>query len=423
MGNSPSVIRDESANGSVDTTIPAPGCFTLYENNNYTGCKATRCAGDVQLNCSQGDNIGKCDIMPCADNCKMDDGGCFGFGDKGSSIKVGLDSVVTLYKDTNHSGNSTEYRTNLDSLYDFNDSASSWKIQKDCDKETWLWDSDCSNQSSNTINSFNMDSKKNIYCNKANLQSDSRCQNWCKEINNQRGCKDSLKVYCNDPNNITSDFCRSWCTKNAPECDQGAINYCKNHLDNTTFCGCFDDNMRSQVPDSLEDLFYGGSNTTGSNNRAICWSKACVDQNGYMTQNMKDLLDACPSCYQVSAANQNSLNNINNSKININAIQSCNVTNNSSTSTSIKTPTSTTTTTSGIESDTIPEIKSLFNFNNSNIKSTMNSILPNIHFPINFNSYSLIEEDLFILLIILFILLIIIITNIFSIKNKIPRRY
>ena len=89
MGPKQSIYRHGSAQGDVDNNTPPPGCFTIYEDSNYRGCKATRCANDIQENCSQSDNIGQCHQMPCADNCKMinSESECVGFSDRTSSNK------------------------------------------------------------------------------------------------------------------------------------------------------------------------------------------------------------------------------------------------------------------------------------------------------------------------------------------------
>jgi hypothetical protein len=34
--------RISEAQNASDTSIPPAGCFTLYENNDYKGCKVTR---------------------------------------------------------------------------------------------------------------------------------------------------------------------------------------------------------------------------------------------------------------------------------------------------------------------------------------------------------------------------------------------
>jgi hypothetical protein len=412
MGPKQSLIRDESARGSVDNNTPPRGCFTLYEDSNYRGCKTTRCANQVQDNCEQGDNIGQCHQMPCADNCKVN-GNCAGFADKTSSIKVGTGTIVTLYDDNYHGGKSVEYRTDDDYLNDRNDKPSSWKAKKDCDHNTWLWDSDCYEKKSFTVNNSDMDDKRNKYCNSQNINEHTECKNWCSKLNNQSKCIDSLKEYCNKSENITNSVCKDWCIKNSPECDQGAINYCKTHLDDTTFCGCFDDNMRTIVPDELETLLYGGNNSYGNNNRAICWSKTCGD-GGYMTQSMKGLVNACPECYQVTANNKILIENADRSKILTNLIQSCNTSNNNP-------PNDNPSNNNQPPSNDTPSKKSLFQIENSNIKTFIQNLNLETKFPIEYDYFILNEEDLFILLCILLITLIFVIYNLF-IKTKLQRK-
>ena len=281
-----------------------------------------------------------------------------------------------------------------------------------------------------------IDKNKSILHNKCNNQqlrwgdkdNIDTCTNWCMISNNQPNCKDSIKPFCNDKNNITTPFCKDWCMKNSPECDQGAINYCKIHLDDTTFCGCFDDNMRNIVPDDLETLLYGGNDSYGNNNRAICWSKTCAD-GGYMTQSMKILTDACPECYQVTANTKLLFENVDSSKINTNIIQSCNISKNTPSNTTnppngiASSPNNTTSSSNNITSssnDTTIK-KSLFQIKNSNIKTFIENLNLETKFPIEYDYFLLNEEDLFILLCILLIILIFIIYNLF-IKKQLSRK-
>jgi len=254
-----------------------------------------------------------------------------------------------------------------------------------------------------------IDNNRSILYNKCNNQQlhwDDKdnidtCTNWCLQSNNQPNCKDSIKSFCNNKNNITTSFCKDWCIKNSPECDQGVINYCKTHLDDTTFCGCFDDNMRKIVPDELETLLYG------NNNRAICWSKTCTD-GGYMTQSMKNLVDACPECYQVSANNKILIENVDRSKIQTNLIQSCNTSNNTPLN---NTPSNNTPQNNNQQSNNRSSKESLFHIDNSSIKQFVRDL--NMEIPIEFGNYLLYEEDLFILFIFLLIISIIIIKYLF----------
>ena len=411
MGSTPSKEDDTVMDGDwgqtpINDLNPDKGCFTIYQHSNYGGCGVTRCANQEQSNCSQGDNIGQCHQMPCAENCTVGNDGCWGFGDEASSIKVGEGAVVTLYDDTYHNGKSSEYRSNRTTLDDQNDIASSWKVKKDCSNPIWLWDTDCYDKKNWTINNLNMAQKRNEACNDKNLNDDLQCKNWCMKSANQSDCKDALKSFCNNKNNITTSFCKDWCKKNNPDCDQGAINYCKTHLDDTTFCGCFDDNMRTIVPDDLETLLYGGTKSAGNNNRAICWSKTCTD-GGYLTQSMKDLVDTCPECYQVTANNKILIDNVDRSKIDVKLIQSCNTSNNIPPN---NTPPNNDT------SNTLSK-KSLFQLDNSNIKTFIQNLNLETKFPIEYDNFLLNEEDLFILLCILLITLIFIIYNLFIKKN------
>jgi hypothetical protein len=258
-----------------------------------------------------------------------------------------------------------------------------------------------------------IDNNSSILYNKCNNQQLSwgdrdninTCTNWCLKSNNQPNCKDSIKSFCNKSENITTSFCKDWCIKNSPECDQGAINYCKTHLDDTTFCGCFDDNMRTIVPDELETLLYGGNNSYGNNNRAICWSKTCGD-GGYMTQSMKGLVNACPECYQVTANNKILIENADRSKILTNLIQSCNTSNNNP-------PNNNPSNNNQPPSNDTPSKKSLFQIENSNIKTFIQNLNLETKFPIEYDYFILNEEDLFILLCILLITLIFVIYNLF----------
>ena len=401
---------------------PEPGCVTLYESVNYGGCSATRCANEDPPS-----------VMPCADDCTSDKTsknptGCWGFGNDTTSLKVGQGTVLTLYNDSYGAGTKYEYRANSAYIGDKpNNEASSFKIQKDCDNPIWVWDSDCYDKKSFTFNNSDMNDKRNKYCNSQNLNNNSQCRNWCSNLNNQPNCKNALKEYCNKSENITNAVCKDWCMKNSPECDQGAINYCKTHLDDTTFCGCFDDNMRRIVPDELETLLYGSTNSYGNNNRAICWSKTCGD-GGYMTQSMKNLVDGCPECYQVTAKNQILLENVDRSKIQTNYIQSCNTSNtslNNNTSSSNNNTSSSNNNTSSSNDNTSssndnPSKKSLFQIDNSNIKKFIQNLNLETKFPIEYDNFLLNEEDLFILLCILLIILIFIIYNLF-IKKQLQR--
>jgi hypothetical protein len=119
-----------------------------------------------------------------------------------------------------------------------------------------------------------------------------------------------------------------------------------------------------------------------------------------MTQSMKDLVDGCPECYQVTAKNQILLENVDRSKIQTNYIQSCN--------------------TSNTSSNDIPSKKSLFQIDNSNIKKFIQNLNLETKFPIEYDIFLLNEEDLFILLCILLIILIFIIYNLF-IKKQLQR--
>ena len=159
--------------------------------------------------------------------------------------------------------------------------------------------------------------------------------------------------------------------------------------------------MRKIVPDELETLLYG------NNNRAICWSKTCTD-GGYMTQSMKNLVDACPECYQVSANNKILIENVDRSKIQTNLIQSCNTSNNTPLN---NTPSNNTPQNNNQQSNNRSSKESLFHIDNSSIKQFVRDL--NMEIPIEFGNYLLYEEDLFILFIFLLIISIIIIKYLF----------
>jgi hypothetical protein len=259
--------------------------FTLYEHDNYGGCYATRTAEQNQGNC-EGDALGRCNKMPCADNCGGS--GCWGFGDRTSSLKVEDGAVLYLYEHQNYEGKKTSFRGDWASMPGgWNDSASSWEVKKDCNHEKWLWDSDCESGRSNTENSGSIQQKRQNRCNNADLNSDGQCRNWC--WNNQGKCENSLSNYCNNKDNVTNSNCKKWCTSG--KCDIGAAEFCKNNLSNDSFCGCYDDNAKAALPQNVRDM------PEIKNSRAICFSSKCISE-GYVPRNTSILTSACPKCIQ-----------------------------------------------------------------------------------------------------------------------------
>jgi hypothetical protein len=345
-------------------------CFNLYENINYGGHVARRCAHQAQNNC-KGDNIGRCNIMPCAADVTDK---CWGFGDETSSLKVDEGVLLKLYQDVDYGGSVWEYRGDHPKLDYANDKPSSWEAKKDCEHSKWLWDDDCFNKKSFTINNSNMNQKRNDYCNKQNLNNNSQCKNWCFQENNKKDCKDALQNYCNDENNVTKPECKIWCKQsgNGGKCDSAVVSYCNNHLEDSNFCSCFDDNMRQIVPDSLQDTLFGGSANYGTNNRAICWSKLCGIE-GYKTLSMLESSNTCPACYMVSANNEIDINNIDKSKISANFLQNCsngqivNSTTNSNTATDSTTPTDSNTPTNSNTTNIIDNINNYISTIDKNI--------------------------------------------------------
>ena len=199
--------RDTDAQGSTDTSRPPAGCFTLYEDNDYKGCKATRCASSNQqceVKAPMANSIGQCGIMPCADNCRMinSDNNCVGFSDRASSIKVGEGTVVTLYNDNFHGGGSAEYSSDSSSLGSMNDLVSSWKAKINCNNDNFRFSEDCLEKTDHTINNSNIYQDNDNYCNSDRALQDN-CKQWCK--NDKSNCThvlnaESCLVYGNDIN-------------------------------------------------------------------------------------------------------------------------------------------------------------------------------------------------------------------------------
>ena len=318
-------------------------CMTLYEHGNFDGKRATRCSSQQQSGCS-GDSLGRCSIMPCAD-----DGGskCWGFGDETSSVKVDDGMVLNLYKDKNYGGDKLTYTGgNYGTIQaGWNDSVSSWELKKDCSKNKWLWDNDCETRKSNTINNTNQEYNRQSVCSNASLGSDSNCKNWCFKGQNQQYCSSSIGAFCNDPNNTTSVECRAWgeIPTNKVAYDVMATNYCNSHLSDNDFCSCFENNARNKLSVEEQTLLYGGVQSNSTNNRAICWSKNC-GVHGYQTNSMYSATNACPKCYQVSSNNKTTIENINKSVIDAKSVQTCTVNDNSTSIVANTTPPPTTTT-------------------------------------------------------------------------------
>lgn len=243
--------RDSNAQGSTDTSRPSAGCFTLYEDNDYKGCKATRCANQQQTNCSQGDNIGQCHQMPCADNCRMinSDNECVGFGDRASSIKIGEGTVVTLYNDNYHGGGSAEYSSDSSSLGSMNDSVSSWKAKINCNNDNFRFSEDCLEKKDHTINNSNIYQDNDNYCNADRALQDN-CKQWCK--NDRSNCTpvlnaESCLVYGNDINqnnclnsNKVNDVSKYYYAE-----AYNSINGNNTCKDQNSFC--YDDNLCSNI--------------------------------------------------------------------------------------------------------------------------------------------------------------------------------
>jgi hypothetical protein len=242
--------RISEAQNASDTSIPPAGCFTLYENNDYKGCKVTRCANQDQgctVKAPMVNSIGQCGIMPCADNCGGNE--CFGFSDKTSSIKVGEGTVVTLYKDNFHKGDWVEYGADQPSFLDsYNDTISSWKAKIDCNNNNWRFSQDCLEKKDHTINTENIYKDNDKYCKDKAL--DSNCKQWCKNPNSNCTAilnAESCLVYGNDIN-------RNNCLISNNVNDVNKYYYAEayNSINGNNTCKdqnsfCYDDNLCSNI--------------------------------------------------------------------------------------------------------------------------------------------------------------------------------
>ncbi len=379
-------------------------CMTLYENINYDGHYAKRCSSQYQSNCetrpSMTHNLGQCGIMPCADDVY---GKCWGFGDETSSVKIDPGMVLTLYNDTYHQGWSQNITSNVDKLGDQNDKPSSWKLKKDCYNSGWLWDNDCALKRENTINNDKMDEFKYKYCNSQKDFNNPECKLYCfSNDNNKNECKTFVTGYCKDPNHLNEKVCQEWCknlsAKNDSTCDLGVTEYCKLHLDDNTFCGCYDGNISKTMPAELKNILYAG-NEFGSNNRPICWSNNCTDY-GYMTSNMKSSVGTCPKCYQIITNNSIEVEQAKNNNIKANISATCGD--------------QTMTSNSNNNINRANNIDDLLNDNENNHISFWSSILNNISDLIN----KIINLDFEILLVLFLFLFVIPIFLLIKNKNK-----
>ena len=184
-------------------------CMTLYEDTDYKGHYAKRCSSNREPGCS-GENLGRCGIMPCADDSSADK--CWRFGDKTSSLKVDEGMVLTLYKDPDYQGDKRtfdghDYAYIADKTW--NNKASSWKLQKDCSHSKWLWDKDCANKDSiNIINHSKLDKLQQASCKLADLSSDANCKGYC--FKDPKKCKEALRTFCSKTENESSNECKFW---------------------------------------------------------------------------------------------------------------------------------------------------------------------------------------------------------------------
>ena len=256
MGSSESKVeRDWDAQGTIDTSRPPAGCFTIYEDGDYRGCKATRCASQDQGCSVKGrmtNSIGQCGMMPCADNCRMinSKNDCVGFGNATSSIKVGEGTIVTLYKDMYHKGDSVEYNQDSSWIGDsMNDSVSSWKAKIDCNNNNFRFSQDCLEKKDNTINNSNIYQENDKYCDLDRSLEDN-CKKWCK--NDKSNCTavlnaESCLVYGKDMN-------RNECLNIDKVNDVSKYYYAEayNSINGNNLCKnsnsfCYDDNLCSNI--------------------------------------------------------------------------------------------------------------------------------------------------------------------------------
>ena len=304
-------------------------CMVLYENSWYNGLlegknnggSATVCSSQ-QWNCVGGSYKGACGAMPCIKN-----NPCKG-ADIVSSFTIDDGMVASFWTDDTYRGKKIQYKSSVPNLKGtgFDDSISSFQIQKDCGHIKWLKDMDCNTKAENTTNHDAHEELKRKEFPKRDLSNDLDARDWCFKQENHYLCKDANRSYCANPANTRSEICKTWGSyaENKPTYDLIAEDFCKANIGEQNFCGCFEENARYGLSDFEQTLLYGGVGKNNTNNRAICWSKTC-GTNAHMTSNMTNSINGCPKCYQVVGNDGKSFKDITNSSIKADVIQSCSV--------------------------------------------------------------------------------------------------
>ena len=149
--------NDKCVTGSSsdsDTTEPGPGCFTVYTESDYKGCKATRCAYHDQGCTDNNDNndnipaerIGRCTRAIVSDNC-VSNGGAYvmlegdsssGTGSGISSVKLGSGTILDVFQWRFYEGDNTKLTSSSSNLgtQNWNDKIWSWKATLDCNNNS-----------------------------------------------------------------------------------------------------------------------------------------------------------------------------------------------------------------------------------------------------------------------------------------------
>ena len=139
------------SSSTSDTTEPGPGCFTVYTESDYKGCKATRCAYHDQGCTDNNSNIpaeriGRCTRAIVSDNC-VSNGGAYvmledddssGTGSGISSVKLGSGTILDVFQWRFYEGDNTTLTSSSSNLenQNWNDKIWSWKATLDCNNNS-----------------------------------------------------------------------------------------------------------------------------------------------------------------------------------------------------------------------------------------------------------------------------------------------